>query len=92
MSTYFLGMLLVHIFHSILFYFQVHYMKERLIAFNVYLFHGHVSCLPSSRYTVLRSGTLHVGTSNCFMSTYFTDMLLVYLFHSILFYFLVHYT
>ena len=57
----------------------------------VYLFHGHVSCLPFSRGTFLRSATLHVGTSNCFMSTYFTDMRLVYLFHSILFTFLVHY-
>ena len=58
---------------------------------NVYLFHGHASCLPFSRYTILRSGTLHVGSSNCFMSTYFTGIRLFYLFHSILFYFLVHY-
>ena len=47
---------------------------------NVYLFHGHASCLHFSLYTILLSDTLYVGTSNCLMSTYFTDMLLVYIF------------
>ena len=32
---------------------------------NVYLFHGHASCLHFSQYTSLLSGTLYVGTSNC---------------------------
>ena len=45
----------------------------------VYLFHDTVSCLYFSQYTILLSGTLYEGTSNCFMSTYFIDMLLVYL-------------
>ena len=57
----------------------------------VYLFHGHAFYLQFSQYTILLSSTLYVGTSNCFMSTYFTDMCLVYLFHGILFYVLVHY-
>ena len=74
MSTYFTDMLLVYIFHSILFYVQVHYMLY------VYLFNGHVSCLPFSWYTILLSGTLYVGTSNCLMSTYFMGMLLVHIF------------
>ena len=52
---------------------------------NVYLFHGHASCLHFAQYTILLSGTLYVGTSNCLMSTYFTGMLLVYIFHGKLF-------
>ena len=52
---------------------------------NVYLFHGHASCLHFSLYTILLSDTLYVGTPNCLMSTYFTDMLLVYIFHGKLF-------
>ena len=56
----------------------------------VYLFHGHASCLPFSQYTILLSGTLYLGTSNCFMSTYFTTLCPVYIFHSMLFYFLVY--
>ena len=38
----------------------------------------------------LLSGTLYVRISNCLMSAYFTDLLFVYLFHSISFYFLGH--
>ena len=58
---------------------------------NVYLFLGHSTCLHFSQCTILLSGTLYVGTSNCLMSTHFTGMLLVYIFHNILFYFLVQY-
>ena len=39
---------------------------------NVYLFHGYASHLPFAWYTILLSGILYVGTSNCFMSTCFT--------------------
>ena len=67
------------------------FSSQYIILLNVYLFHGHVPCLPLSRYTILLSGTLYVGKSNCFMSTYFMGMLLVHIFHSILFYFQVHY-
>ena len=90
MSTYCMDMHLVYLFHGILFYVLVHFMWEHLIVY-VYLFHGHASCLPFSHYTILLPGTLHVGMSNFFKSTYFTGMLLVYIFHSILFYFQVHY-
>ena len=40
----------------------------------------------------LLPGSLYVGISICFMSAYFTDLLFVYLFHSIPFYFPGHYT
>ena len=74
------------------YYFTFWYTIRRNVKLlYVYLFHGHASCLSFSRYTILFSGTLYVGTSNCLMSTYLTDMLLVYPFHGILFYFLVHY-
>ena len=70
MSTYFTDMCLVYLFHSIQFYLLVHYMYEHEIAY-VFLFYGHVPCLTVSRCDFLLSGTLYVGTSNCFMSTYF---------------------
>ena len=88
---------------------------------DVYLFHGHASCLDLSQYTIyflvhymkelLIAECLHISwacflstlnhglmfyflvhydyveTSNFCMSTYFTDMPLVYLFHGILSFF-----
>ena len=91
MSTYFTDMWFVYLFHGIKFYVLVQYMYERLFALCLLILRICVSCLPFSQYTILLSGTLYMGTSNCFMSTYFTGMLLVYLFHGKLFYFLVHY-
>ena len=130
MSTYFTDMLLVYIFHRILFY-SWYILFRNVLLLNVYLFHGHASCLHFSRNTIFCSDTLYerlialyllisrktislsaalyvglstffsvynytfwnsyVGTSYCFMPTYFIDMHLVYLFHGIQFYFLVHY-
>ena len=40
---------------------------------------------------LLYSGTLYIETSNCLMSTYFTGMLLVYIFLGILSFVLIHY-
>ena len=57
--------------------------------FTVYLFHEHALCLHFSRYFIYLSDIEYARTSNCFMSTYFTDMLFVYIFHGILFIFLV---
>ena len=80
---------IVYLFPVYFFTFQ--YIICRNVLLNNYLFLGHVSCLPFSWYTILLSGTLYVGTSKCLLSTYCTDMHLVYLFHGILFYYLVHY-
>ena len=98
MSTYFTGMLLVYIFHGILSFVLKHCMNVLLL--YVYLFHDKLfhflvhytkECLPFSLYTILRSGTLYVRKSNCFMYTYFTNMRLVYFFHGKLFYVLAHF-
>ena len=83
MSSYFTVMLLVYLFT--VYYFTFWYITCRnVLLLNVYLFHGHASCQPFSQYTILLSGTLHVGTSNCLMSTYFTGMLLVFSQYTIL--------
>ena len=91
MSPYLIDMLLVYLFTVS--YFTLRYIMHRsvLLLYVLFLFHGHASCLPFSQYTILYSDTLYLGTSNCLMYTYFMDMHLVYIFHGVLFYVLVHY-
>ena len=70
MSTYFTGMLLVYIFHCILFSSGTLYIGTSSCLMStyftgmllVYIFHGILSF----------SGTLYVGMYYCFVSTYFT--------------------
>ena len=66
-------------------------MCRNMKLLNVFLFHGDASCLHFSLYTILLSGTLNIGTPNCLMSTYFTGMRLVYIFHGIRSFVLIHY-
>ena len=78
-------------------YFTINYVNFWYIICNniqvlyVFLFHRHVYCIPYSKYTILRSGTLYVGAPYCVMSTYFIDMRIVDPFHDMKFYFQVHY-
>ena len=62
-------------------FFTVYYFTSWYIIYRnvlllyVYLFHGNAFYLHFSQYTILLSSSLYVETSNCFMSTYFTDMI-----------------
>ena len=89
MSTYFTGMHLVPFsLYTILLSGTLHVGTS-----NCFMSTYFDACFLSTFFTVyiLLSSTLYVGTSNYCMSTYFTDMCLVYLFHGILIYVLVHY-
>ena len=93
MSTYFTRMLLVYIFHCILFSSGTLYIGTSNCLMSTY-FTGMLLSIFFTEY-YLCFGTLYVGTYHCFMSTYFTltyfnfwDMicrrvllLYVYLFH-----------
>ena len=67
MFTYFMDMLFGFLFW--------HFICRNIKMLDVYLFQGNASCLHFSQCTILLSGTLYVGTSNCLMSTYFTCLL-----------------
>ena len=59
-------------------------MYELLITLCL-LFHGLAHCLTFSKYAIYLSVIVYEGTSNCFISTYFMDMLFGFLFTGVSF-------